>query len=139
MFGVSNENLGCPLSHFSKTYFPEQQIQPLGGGKHRYKTRKTGKMALRKIVGKKPPRFWICCSLGYFALLTKKFWRGQWGHTPFWPPAARPPKRGFCPFWGRKIPKSKIFFLQISHILGPIDGINNIFSPGVPFWLYSES
>ena len=42
MIRVSNESLGCPLSLLTKNKFPEQQTQPLGGGKYIYKTRKKG-------------------------------------------------------------------------------------------------
>ena len=103
-------------------------------------------MDLNKIVGKRPPRFWICCSLRYFALLTKKFWRGQWGHTLFWPPAARPPKRGFCPFWGWKIPKFKNFFFFKSaffeaQLMTLITFFHQVYHFGsitnLSFWLYS--
>ena len=31
------------------------------------------------------------------------------------------------------------FFFSIQHFLRPIDGINNIFLSGAPFWLYSKT
>ena len=74
-----------------------------------------------KIVGKKKARFWICCLLSYFGSLTKIFWRGQWGHTPFWPPGWRHSKWRFCPFWGRKISKfQKIFFFKTAFLCGQL-------------------
>ena len=49
-------------------------------------------------------------------------------------------KKTFLPiFGGKNSENQKNFFLQISIFLGPIDGINDIFLSGLPFWLYSES
>ena len=104
------------------------------------KTRKTVKMDLRKIVGISPPRFWICCSLSYFGVLTKKILAGAVGAHPVLPPGSKAPKTTFLPILGvKKSEIQKIFFLQICLFLGPIDAINNIFSPGLPFWLNSKS
>ena len=139
VFGVSNENLGCPLSNFSKTYFSEQQIRPLEGGNHMCKMRKTVKMDLRKIVGISPPRFWICCSLSYFGVLTKKILAGAVGAHPVLPPGSKAPKTTFLPIFGVKNPEiQKFFFLQISLFVGPIDGVNNIFFSEVPYWLHND-
>ena len=50
------------------------------------------------------------------------------------------PKMTFLPILGVKNSENQnFFFLQISIFLGPIDGINDIFWSGLPFWLYSES
>ena len=52
----------------------------------------------------------------------------------------RAPKMTFLPILGVKNPEiQKFFFLQFSIFLGPIDGTNDIFCSGLPFWLYSES
>ena len=49
-------------------------------------------------------------------------------------------KMRFLPILGVKNSEiQKFFLLQISLFLGPIDGPNNIFLPGLPFWLYSDS
>ena len=49
-------------------------------------------------------------------------------------------KMTFLPILGVKNSENQnFFFLQISIFLGPIDGINDIFLSGLPFWLYSES
>ena len=95
---------------------------------------------LLRIVGKKPPRFWICCTLSYFASLTTKIWAGAVGAHPFLAPGSRSPKTMILSILGVKNPEiQKNFFLQISLFLGPIDGINIIFSSGVPVWLHSDS
>ena len=50
------------------------------------------------------------------------------------------PKTTFLPILGVKNCEiQKFFFLQFSKFLGPIDGTNNIFLSGAPFWLYSET
>ena len=55
-------------------------------------------------------------------------------------PGVRALKNRFLPILGEKnFEIQNFFFLQISLFLGPIDGISNIFSSSVPFWLNSES
>ena len=49
-------------------------------------------------------------------------------------------KTRFLPILGVKNSEIQNFFLlQISLFLGPIDGPNNIFWSGLPFWLYGDS
>ena len=69
----------------------------------------------------------------------KYFGRATTGTCPFGPRKMGTQNQVFAHFGGENFWNSKIFFLQISLFLGPIDDINNIFSPGLPFWLYSDS
>ena len=78
--------------------------------------------------------------LELFGYTDQKIVVGAVGAHPLLAPGRKAPKTTFLPIFGVKNPEiQKFFFLQISLFLGPIDGINNIFSPGVPFWLNSES
>ena len=74
------------------------------------KMRKTEKMDLRKIVGISPPRFWICCSLSYFGVLTKKILAGAVGAHPVLPPGSKAPKTTFLPILGVKKSEIQNFF-----------------------------
>ena len=86
------------------------------------------------------PGFWICCLLSYFGGLTTKIWAGAVGAHAHSAPGMRAPKTRFLAVLGaKKIEIQKFFLLPISHFLGPIDGLNNIFLPGLLFWLYSHS
>ena len=69
----------------------------------------------------------------------KNLGRGSGGTCPFSPRNEGIQNEVFRPFWGEKVEIQKFFLLPISHFLGPIDGLNNIFLPGLLFWLYSHS
>ena len=71
---------------------------------------KSWEMDFLRNTEKVSARFLICCLVSYTASLTKKFWSGQWGHMPIWPPEWGHSKTSFCPFLGWKIPKIKNFF-----------------------------
>ena len=76
---------------------------------------------------------------GFCIARSHYFGWGRGGTCPFGSRREGPQNDVFARFGGEKFRKSKIFFLQISIFLGPIDGINDIFLSGLPFWLYSES
>ena len=67
-------------------------------------------MDLRKIVGISPSRFWICCSLSYFGVLTKKILAGAVGAPPVLPPGSKAPKTTFLPILGVKNSEIQSFF-----------------------------
>ena len=55
-------------------------------------------------------------------------------------PGVKALKTTFLPVLGVKNSENQNFFFpQICLFLGPIDGTNDIFCSGLPFWLYSES
>ena len=65
---------------------------------------------------------------------------GQHGAKSILAPGVKALKMRFLPVSRVKNPEiQKFLFLQISKFLGPIDGTNNIFLSGAPFWLYSET
>ena len=102
--------------------------------------RKTRKINFLRYTEKLCPRFWICCSLSYFASPTTKILAGAVGAHPLLAFGAKALKNRFLPIFGRKKSEiQKFFFLQISLFIGPIDGTNNIFLSGLPVWLYSIS
>ena len=85
------------------------------------------------------PGFWICCSLSYFGELNTKSLAGAVGAHPFLAPRSKAPKTTILPILRRKILEIQNFFLlQISLFIGPIDGINNNFLLGLPFWGYGD-
>ena len=78
-------------------------------------------------------------NLMLFWITRQKIWAGERGANPFLAPGIRALKMRFLPILGVKNSEiQKFFFLQISLFLGPIDGPNNIFWWGLPFWLYSD-
>ena len=78
--------------------------------------------------------------LEIFGCTDQKILAGAVGAHPLLAPGSKTPKTTFLSIFGVKNPEiQKFFFLQISLFLGPIDDINNIFSPDLPFWLYCES
>ena len=77
--------------------------------------------------------------LGSFCFTRQKILIGQRRAHAVWDPDVRVPKNHvFAHFGAEKNRNSKIFFLQISLFVGPIDGINNIFFSEVTYWLYKD-
>ena len=77
--------------------------------------------------------------LGSFGFTRQKILVGKRGAHAFWDPDVRVPENHvFAHFGVEKFQIRKFFFLQISIFVGPIDGINNIFSLNQPYWLYSD-
>ena len=73
-------------------------------------------------------RFWICCSIRFSALPDHIILGGDVGAHAHLAPGVKALKMTFLPVLGVKNSENqKIFFLQISIFLGPIDGINDIF------------
>ncbi len=61
------------------------------------------------------------------------------GQGTFWPDRKNGGNHGSAILGVKKGEIQKFFFLQFSKFLGPIDGTDNIFLSGAPFWLYSET
>ena len=103
----------------------------------RQEDRKNG---FEQNCGKKTSQILDMLFLEVFCITDQKILAGAVGAHPVLAPGSKAPKTRFLPILGLKNPEiQKFFFLQISLFVGPIDGICNIFSPGVPFWLNSES
>ena len=90
--------------------------------------------------GKKESQILDMLFIELFWFTDQIFLAGAVGAHPLLDPDVKALKTMFLPIFGQKNSEiQKFFFLQISLFWGPIDDINNIFSPGVPFWLNSES
>ena len=75
-----------------------------------------------------------------FCFTDQKILAGAVGAHALLPSGVKALKNRFLPILGRKNSEiQKFFFLQISLIIGPIGGTNNIFLLGLPFWLHSDS
>ena len=92
------------------------------------------------IYGKSTLRIFYMLFMDLWGITHQKILVGNPGRKSLLAPGVQAPKTTFLPILGVKNPENqKFFFLQISIFLGPIDGINDIFWSGLPFWLYSES
>ena len=79
-------------------------------------------------------------NIGQFCISHQKITAGQHRAHARLAPGTWALKMTFLPILEVKNSEiQKFSFLQISLFLGQIDGINNIFSSGLPFWLYRDS
>ena len=77
--------------------------------------------------------------LGSFGFTQQKILVGKRGSHAFWDPDVSVLENHvFAHFGAENFEIQKFFFLQISLFIGPIDGTDNNFLSGLPFWLYCD-